>query len=154
MSKRKSTLETTAEALHKARRELYEAESALEVEQALFNSKNKRKLERLEAAKLAVQLNDETLRKAMIQEYKKSGQTALAAGLDIKMRKVVQHTESDENDIRDWCVSHAPFLLSINWSWVETVAQALPGSIPGVWVEEKPTPFIAKDLSKTIGSNN
>lgn len=147
---KKKTISTLVAALHESRIALREAESTLEIEQALFNKKNEKKINAVEHAKSTLQCNDEFLRKAMVDEFEETGQIALGPGLDIRMRHGIECV--DLAHLKEWALSKATFLLELDMKKVELIATALPGSLPSTRTTETPTPYVTKDLSKTIES--
>lgn len=147
-TKNKNKLKYTVEALHGARQLLYEASGRLEIQQVLFQQKHSDLIQQVEAAQLAVQENDETLRTIMIEKYNKEVITAIGPGLDIRIRTGIECIAPGE--VREWALTHATWLLQLDMSKVEAMAKAIPGSIPSTRTTETPTAYVSKDLSKAI----
>lgn len=147
-SKGRDSLKTTVIKLYGAQQELSEAAGYLEIQQALFDQKNQGLIKRVEAAKLAVQLNDETLRNILVAKHTESGEVAFGPGLDIRMRQVV--SEVDPEITRNWALEEALVLLEVDKDKFKRMTEA--GLVPEhiASMVDQPTPYITKTLSKTI----
>ncbi len=135
-------------ALATARHELQEASGSLELKQQLFDKNNASLLQRVEAAKLAVEMNDGTLRQYLVGRHEETGETAFGPGIEIKTRMTLELIDRDK--LLSWALKNGRFLLELNMQRVNLVAKALPGVLPGIIDVEVPTPYIAKDLDKVI----
>jgi len=134
-------------ALATARHELAEVTSSLELKQQMFDKQNASLLKNVEAAKLAVELNDNTLREYLVERHGKTGETAFGPGIDIKTRIVAE--VQDLTTLREWAMVMMPFILTPNVQMAQALVK-LGWDIPGMALSDVPTAYITKDLDKVI----
>lgn len=142
------SLKQIVQALHDSKLELYDAEGALEIKRALFEKNNADLLLRAENAKTAVSLNDETLRNYLVEQHGETGGVSFGPGLDIRMRSALQ--VHDAYALRQWAFDNMPIALEVDLAIIKLAVEGLPDRVHGAFIAQVPTPYITKDLQKTL----